>query len=112
MFVTISDGAYGVLAECRPIASFYEKEGLSLILGREQAEEKGLAFSGCFRQITLQVHSNLEAVGLTAAVATALAEEGISANVVAATCHDHVFVPVAKAEQALAVLQAVGKGTT
>ncbi len=58
-----------------------------------------------FKRIELQVHSSLEAVGLTAAVATALAEQGISANVVAAYHHDHIFVPSQKAGQALAVLQ-------
>lgn len=49
--------------------------------------------------------SPLEAVGLTAAVSGALAGAGISANVVATFFHDHVFVPKASAELALAVLQ-------
>jgi hypothetical protein len=53
------------------------------------------------------VHSDLQAVGLTAAVAAALAEAGISCNVVAAAHHDHLFVPVESASQAIAVLQAL-----
>ncbi|WP_036823971.1 ACT domain-containing protein, partial [Photobacterium sanctipauli] len=57
-----------------------------------------------FKGITLTVHSSLEAVGLTAAVATRLAEYSISANVVAAYYHDHVFVPVNRAEEALQAL--------
>ena len=60
------------------------------------------------RCITLTVHSSLEAVGLTAAIATELAGLGISANVVAAYYHDHVFVPCAQAEQAVAGLAALG----
>ena len=57
------------------------------------------------RRITLTVHSSLEAVGLTAAVATCLAQAGISANVVAAYHHDHVFVPEADAETAVQALR-------
>ena len=49
----------------------------------------------------------MEAVGLTAAVAAALAEAGISANVVAAYYHDHIFVSKVSAERALAVLEAL-----
>lgn len=57
--------------------------------------------------ITLTVHSDLQAVGLTAAVATSLADAGISCNVVAAAHHDHLFVPVESAGLAIAVLQAL-----
>ena len=46
-----------------------------------------------------------DAVGLTAAFSTALGNAGISANVVAAYYHDHIFVPTDKAEKALNVLQ-------
>lgn len=91
-----------------PLASFKESEGLTLILSVETAEKANLAFDGTFKQITLTVHSSLEAVGLTAAVANKLASYGISANVVAAYYHDHVFVQTEKAEQALSALQEFG----
>ena len=68
------------------------------------AASHGLVASAPMRCITLTVHSSLEAVGLTAAIATELARFGVSANVVAAYFHDHVFVPSAQAEQALAAL--------
>jgi hypothetical protein len=55
--------------------------------------------------ITLTVHSDLQSVGLTAAVSAALAEAEISCNVVAGVHHDHLFVPVARAEEAVAVLK-------
>ena len=70
----------------------------------DEAVKAGLAASAPMRQITLKVYSSLTGVGLTAAVATALADENIACNVIAATLHDHIFVPVEDAELALAVL--------
>jgi hypothetical protein len=64
------------------------------------AEKAQLAYKGKFKQITLTVHSSLDAVGLTAAVATKLASYGISSNVVAAYYHDHIFVQTEKADSA------------
>lgn len=55
----------------------------------------------------MMVHSSLEAVGMTAAMATALTRAGISANVVAAYHHDHVFVPWTRREDAVAALRAL-----
>jgi hypothetical protein len=63
------------------------------------------AADGDFARITLQVHSALEGVGLTAAVAGVLAEAGIACNVVAGFHHDHLFVPWARGEEALELLQ-------
>jgi len=88
---------------------FREEEGLTLILERHVADEAGLAYGSVMRMITLNVHSALEAVGLTAAVSTALTQANISANVVAAYYHDHIFVPQADAERALQVLQQLTK---
>lgn len=86
-----------------------EDEGLSLVVPREAAEASGLEASAPLRCITLRVHSSLAAVGLTAAVAQALADEGISANVIAGAHHDHVFVPAADAARALGALAALSR---
>lgn len=98
----------GELAEyvgLSPISAFQESEGLTLVLTRKKADSAGLDYKAVFRMITLTVHSSLEAVGLTAAIATKLAEQGISANVIAAYYHDHVFVQSEKADEALIALQ-------
>jgi hypothetical protein len=84
---------------------FREREGVSAILPQQTAEQNGLEYEGVFRQLSLQVHSCLQSVGLTAAVASELAAAGISANVVAALHHDHIFVPEASAQQALQLLR-------
>ena len=87
------------------LGSFSEAEGTTLILAREEAERLGLTYDYLAAWITLEVHSSLAAVGLTAAFAKALAGEGISCNVIAGFHHDHLFVAEADAERALARLQ-------
>jgi hypothetical protein len=87
------------------IAWFREAEGPSVVLPVAEAHALGLAVEREFRWITLDVHSALDAVGLTAAVSAALAAEGIACNVVAALRHDHVFVPAERAVDALRALE-------
>lgn len=89
------------------IASIREPEGVSLIMAAADAERHGLPVLFRCAWITLTVHSDLAAVGLTAAFAQALGNAGISCNVVAGAYHDHIFVPVAAAEQAMAALRAL-----
>ena len=93
------------LAALNPWALISEDEGLTLILSKDQADKHRLFYDSSFKRITLMVHSSLAAVGLTAAVSTALAKLRISANVVAACYHDHIFVPEDRAEEALQALQ-------
>ena len=104
VFCTV-DGNIADYIHLNPLATFVEAEGLTLITSIEAADKAQLAYEGKFKQITLTVHSSLEAVGLTAAVANKLTEKGISANVVAAYYHDHIFVQSEKAEEALLALQ-------
>ena len=105
VFHTIPDGQYGDFQNLNPIASFQENEGLTLVLPRDTAEKQGIDCSGIFCCITLDVHSSLEAVGLTAAVAGTLTDHGISANVIAAFYHDHIFVQKERAADALQALK-------
>ena len=104
VFCTVT-GQLAEYVNLAPIATFIETEGLTLVLTKDKADEAGLNYEGVFRQITLTVHSSLEAVGLTAAIATKLTSKGISANVIAAYYHDHIFVSNDKAEQALSALK-------
>ncbi|ART83739.1 transporter [Oceanisphaera profunda] len=104
VFCTVP-GSLAQYLELAPVASFVEAEGLTLVVSKAAALKANLSFDGAFRQITLTVHSSLAAVGLTAAVSTQLASKGISANVIAAFYHDHIFVPAANAEAALSAIQ-------
>ena len=104
VFCTVADELSRYL-NLEPIATFHEKEGLTLVLEKHQAQQASLPFEGVFLKITLSVHSSLEAVGLTAAVSAQLTKYGISANVIAAYYHDHIFVPKEKATQAMVALK-------
>lgn len=87
------------------IASFREREGVTLVLPEREARRVGLSVVLRVAWITLDVHSDLQAVGFTAAFSRALADAGISCNVVGAVHHDHIFVPWEQAGQAVACLE-------
>ncbi|HKB05415.1 MAG TPA: ACT domain-containing protein [Gemmataceae bacterium] len=86
------------------IGTFREAEGLTVIVEEQFASARGLPSLYRALWITLGVHSDLHAVGLLAAVTRVLADAGISVNVVSAVYHDHLFVPVERGAEALAVL--------
>ena len=109
VFHTVANGRYGEFQSLLPIASFQETEGLTLVVPRRTAQEQGIDCSSVFRCITLNVHSSLEAIGLTAAVSKTLTDHGISANVIAAFYHDHIFVQKERADEALAALESINK---
>ena len=92
------------------LASFQEEEGCSLILREADAKRLGLTTDLPMARITLTVNSALDGVGLTAAVATALAEEGVACNMVSAYHHDHAFVPFDAARLAMAILRDLAGG--
>ena len=104
VFCSVENGQYGDFIDLSPLATFMEAEGLTLVITKDNADKAKLEYESVFKCITLLIHSSLEAVGLTAAVSTKLAENGISANVVAAYYHDHIFVQSVKAEIALDAL--------
>lgn len=87
------------------VMTFRETEGTTLIIRKETADKLNLKYDFIAAWISLMVHSSLEAVGLTAAFSTALADEGISCNVVAGYYHDHLFIKHSDSQKAIAVLE-------
>lgn len=104
VFCTVNGPLLDYLA-LDPIATFHEKEGLTLVLAEHKAKEAKLDYDTVFCLITLSVHSSLEAVGLTAAFANKLTSYGISANVIAGYYHDHIFVQKHKVDAAMKALK-------
>ncbi|SAL80763.1 ACT domain-containing protein [Caballeronia telluris] len=103
VFASVKDG--NAIDPAVIVASIREPEGLSVVTSEVDARISGLnAFFKC-AWITLTVNSASEAVGLTAAFASALGNSGISCNVVAGAYHDHIFVPLESAETAMHVLR-------
>lgn len=94
----VPEGAFAVIAEA---------EGMTVVAEAAALARVAIAFDGQWARISLTVHSAVAAVGLTAAIAAALAKQGISANVVAGFYHDHVFVQWARRADAMAALNAL-----
>ena len=86
-------------------AVVHEAEGVTAVVTRAAAERHGWTFDFEAAWLTLDVHSALEAVGLTAAFSAALGQAGIPCNVLAGYHHDHLLVPVARADDAIACLE-------
>ncbi|MGD2035366.1 MAG: ACT domain-containing protein [Bacteroidales bacterium] len=109
----LNKGRYVFITEQNPenidysevLCHFKEQEGTTAIMEKKKADQMGYSYSFVAAWITLTVHSSLEAVGLTARVSNALANECISCNAVAAYHHDHIFVPYKLADRAINVLR-------
>ncbi len=86
-------------------ATVAEAEGFTVVAPVAALQAAGVAYQPGWARISLAVHSDLQAVGLTAAIAQALAAAGISANVIAGYHHDHVFVQWLRRHEAMAVLK-------
>ena len=86
-------------------AQIAEDEGVTVVATIRELRAQGIEFAVEWGRISLTVHSDLAAVGLTAAIAAALGAQGISANVVAGYYHDHVFVQWDRREDAMAALR-------
>ncbi len=110
VFAVATVDGYAALAGVAPKATVHEDEGLTVVVAVETARalQLDVAFEAAW--ITLRIHSALDAVGLTAAFSEALAQAGISCNVLAGRFHDHLLVPVDRRDEALAALRALARG--
>lgn len=82
-----------------------ETEGTTVVVTVEEANHRGWPIEFRAAWLTLEIHSDLEGVGLTAAVSTALAEAGIPANMLAGFFHDHILVPEDRAADAMKIIE-------
>lgn len=93
-----------VPADIEVAATIVEDEGVTSVVSVADAGRLGIEPDFIAAWLTLAVESALDAGGLTAVVATALAQEGIACNVLAGYHHDHLLVPDDLAQRAVTVL--------
>ena len=113
--VDAREGTWAVLTRATPDAALdaaadariAECEGISYVVPMPVAQARGEAPGFIAAWLTLRVHSALSAVGLTAAVSRVLAERGIACNVLAGFHHDHLLVPHARRDEAIAALRSL-----
>jgi hypothetical protein len=86
-------------------------EGVTHVVAREVADEHGWEYDFVGAWLTMEVHSALDAVGMTAAISTALTRAGISCNVIAGYHHDHLLVPHDRADESIAALRRLAQET-
>ncbi len=108
---TAREGRYVVARADEPVALgggvealIVEDEGVTVVARLEVAAARGWEVGFVGSWLTLDVHSSLEAVGLTAAVSAAFAERGVPCNVLAGFVHDHLLVPTDRLDEALAAI--------
>jgi uncharacterized protein len=95
----------------QPLCMFREEEGVSVVLEKSVADEKGLNYSSCWSWITCKVNSDLQAVGFLAAITRKLAASGIPVNPISAFFHDHLLVPIDRTDEALGLIRELSQSS-
>lgn len=113
--VDVRPGTYVLLTRTGPDAAadavaqarITEAEGITYVVPESAADALGAPPGFVAAWLSLRVHSALNAVGVTAAVAGVLAERGIACNVLAGYFHDHLLVPAARRDDAVAAIRSL-----
>ncbi|WP_133501440.1 ACT domain-containing protein [Cognatilysobacter terrigena] len=113
--VQLRAGAYVLITRATPdpdadavaAARINEAEGITYVVTEDYARARGEPPGFVAAWLTLKVHSALNAVGLTAAVSGVLAERGIACNIIAGHFHDHILVPAARRDDAIAAIRSL-----
>lgn len=86
-----------------------ETEGPTVIATLSRAAHESWPHDFVASWLTLDIHSALTAVGLTATFSRQLGRAGIPCNVIAGFFHDHILVPVEKTDAAVEVIEALAR---
>ena len=105
VFVVLDEYSLGFLKQLDPIATFKEKEGLTIVITKERAKQENLEYNSVFKCISLGVHSSLSSVGLIATISILFSDKDIPCNVFSGFFHDHLFVQKSLSKEALELLK-------
>lgn len=106
-YVLLTRTAFDAAADAVAEARITEAEGITYVVPEAFARAQGTPPGFVAAWLSLRVHSALNAVGVTAAVAGVLAERGIACNVLAGWFHDHLLVPAERRDDAVAAIRSL-----
>ena len=92
VFTTSNDELDHLMKTFKPIATFREEEGITLVISKDEADKFNIKYDSLFRCISLGVHSSLNSYGLISSMSRELTKKKISSNVFSGFYHDHIFV--------------------
>ena len=108
-FAVVTRRAPDAACEAVAQARISEAEGITYVVPEHFARAQGDPPGFTAAWLSLRAHTALDAVGVTAAVAGALAGRGIACNVLAGFHHDHLLVPAARRDDAIAAIRSLGQ---
>lgn len=108
-YVFVSVPSLDLISRTETVFELKEKEGVTVVLKKSKADELNLSYYFVASWITLEIHSSLEAVGLTAAFSNELTKNDISCNVIAGFYHDHIFVDKNDGDKTIKILTRFSK---
>ena len=107
VFTTSNDELDHLMKTFKPIATFREEEGITLVISKDEADKFNIKYDSLFRCISLGVHSSLNSYGLISSISSELTKKKISSNVFSGFYHDHIFVQADLADTALQVINSL-----
>ena len=107
VFTTSNDELDHLMKTFKPIATFREEEGITLVISKDEADKFNIKYDSLFRCISLGVHSSLNSYGLISSISRELTKKKISSNVFSGFYHDHIFVQADLADTALQVINSL-----
>ena len=107
VFTTSNDELVHLMKTFKPIATFREEEGITLVISKDEADKFNIKYDSSFRCISLGVHSSLNSYGLISSISSELTKKKISSNVFSGFYHDHIFVQADLADTAIQVINSL-----
>ena len=107
VFTTSNDELVHLMKTFKPIATFREEEGITLVISKDEADKFNIKYDSLFRCISLGVYSSLNSYGLISSISSELTKKKISSNVFSGFYHDHIFVQADLADTALQAINSL-----